>query len=81
MEVPQERIEEVAKLVNAYREVTHNYLRNDRYNMWFTVTASSSEELERILQEIRTDTGLVVTSMPVRQRYKIKVAFELDDET
>lgn len=50
MEVPQERIEEVAKLVNAYREVTHNYLRNDRYNMWFTVTASSSEELERILQ-------------------------------
>ncbi|MGE5544716.1 MAG: AsnC family transcriptional regulator [Bacillota bacterium] len=81
MEVPEERIEEVAELVNAYREVTHNYLRNDQYNMWFTVTASSQGDLERILQEIQSKTGLTVTSMPVRKRYKIKVAFELDDKT
>lgn len=80
MEVPEERISEVAELVNSYREVTHNYLRNHQYNMWFTVTAPSKEDLERILQEIQTTTGFMVTSMPVRKRYKIKVAFELDEE-
>jgi len=79
MEVPEEKIEEVAQLVNAYREVTHNYLRKDQYNMWFTVTAPSLERLEWILQEIQARTGLAVTSMPVRQRYKIKVVFELDE--
>ncbi|MGI6513317.1 MAG: Lrp/AsnC family transcriptional regulator [Syntrophomonadaceae bacterium] len=81
MEVPEARIPEVAQQVNAYREVTHNYLRNDVYNMWFTVTASSGEDLERILQEIESYTGIKVISMPVRQRYKIKVAFALNDET
>ena len=80
MEVPA-RIEEVAQQVNAYREVTHNYLRNDVYNMWFTVTASSGEDLERILQEIEADTGIAVVSMPVRRRFKIKVAFALDEQT
>lgn len=81
MEVPEARIEEVAQKVNAYREVTHNYLRDDVYNMWFTVTASSQEDLERILQEIEADTGIAVVSMPVRRRFKIKVAFALDEQT
>lgn len=80
MEVPEERITEVAHQVNSYHEVTHNYLRNDRYNMWFTVTAPSQEDLERILQEIRTTTGLEATSMPVLKRYKIKVVFDLDED-
>lgn len=80
MEVPEDRISEVAELINSYHEVTHNYLRNDQYNMWFTVTAHIKEDLERILLEIQTTTGLVVTSMPVRKRYKIKVAFEFDEE-
>ena len=71
MEVPEARIEEVAQKVNAYREVTHNYLRDDVYNMWFTVTASSQEDLERILQEIEADTGIAVVSMPVRDRKSV----------
>ena len=80
MEVPEEKISEVAEHINAYREVTHNYLRNDQYNMWFTVTAASQEALERILAEIETVSGLKVTSMPVIKRYKIKVVFDLDEE-
>ncbi|NLV17059.1 MAG: Lrp/AsnC family transcriptional regulator [Syntrophomonadaceae bacterium] len=80
MTVPPERIKEVAGRVNAFTEVTHNYLRDDKFNMWFTVTASSAQALETILNKIMSDTGVKVTSMPVLQRYKIKVVFDLDEE-
>ncbi len=80
LEVPEERITEVAEKINAYREVTHNYLRDNLYNMWFTVTASSQEDLERILGEIRSLTGLEVVSMPVLKRYKIRVVFPFDEQ-
>ncbi|NLB18131.1 MAG: Lrp/AsnC family transcriptional regulator [Syntrophomonadaceae bacterium] len=80
MIVPPDRIDEVAQKVNAFSEVTHNYLRDNEYNMWFTVTTTSASALDEIQNKIMSDTGLKVTSMPVLQRYKIKVVFELDEE-
>lgn len=80
MIVPPDRIDEVAQKVNAFSEVTHNYLRDNEYNMWFTVTTTSTSALDEIQNKIMSDTGLKVTSMPVLQRYKIKVVFELDEE-
>jgi DNA-binding Lrp family transcriptional regulator len=45
MAVPEERIEEVAQLVNGYREVNHNYERDHRFNLWFVLTAADEERL------------------------------------
>lgn len=74
--VPPDQLGTVAEIVNSYPGVTHNYLREHRYNLWFTVTASSQKELEGIVAEIRNRTGVEeIHSLPAREVYKIGVKF------
>ncbi|NRZ60208.1 DNA-binding Lrp family transcriptional regulator [Clostridium beijerinckii] len=56
--VPENEIEKVAEYINMYDEVTHNYIREDEYNMWFTMITRSEENLINILEEIKRNTGL-----------------------
>ncbi|MHB1042746.1 MAG: siroheme decarboxylase subunit alpha [Eubacteriales bacterium] len=78
MRVEPERIPEVAAAVNSFSGVTHNYLREHDYNMWFTVLAESPEKLKKILNEIRSRTGLDVITLPAENIFKIRVNFDLD---
>ena len=41
MAVPRERFDEVVTLVNAHREVAHNYERSHHLNMWFVLAWQS----------------------------------------
>lgn len=75
--VPEARIEEAAEVINQLRGVTHNYLRDHEYNMWFTLTMPSREELEAKLGELETLLGLKITNMPAQKVYKIKVSFDM----
>ena len=69
-------IDRVAEAVNAHPEVTHNYLRPARYNLWFTVTARSHPAIERLLDEIREETGVEdILDLPAVKKYKIRVDF------
>ncbi len=74
--VPPDRVDEVAAVINAYPGVTHNYLREHDYNLWFTLIASSEEELCRLIQEIRQRTGIDdIISLPALRTFKIAVNF------
>jgi DNA-binding Lrp family transcriptional regulator len=78
MQVPSGRIDEIAEIISAYPQVSHNYLREHRYNLWFTLGARDREELDLILGEIRTLCGLDGSDMielPARRRFKIDVRF------
>lgn len=79
MHVPAERVDEVAGIINAYDNVTHNYLRDDpRLNVWFTVIAESQERIDEILDEIRAKSGIArILSLPAVRLFKVRVAFEL----
>jgi len=77
--VPEDRLEEVAQIVNNRPEVTHNYRRDHRLNLWFTLTAASKGKLEEILEELRRRTGLELCSLPAEKTYKIRTFFPLDD--
>jgi DNA-binding Lrp family transcriptional regulator len=80
MQVPVERIAEVAAVINAYPEVSHNYLRTYEYNMWFTVLAPSPADLDRIIDEIKTRTGIShILSLPAERLFKIKVRFDVSE--
>jgi len=81
--VPENKINEVAACINEYCEVTHNYLREDEYNMWFTVITHSQESLNDILKEIKEKTTLSeIMSLPSIKLFKVKVAlnFQGDDK-
>jgi DNA-binding Lrp family transcriptional regulator len=79
--VPASRLAEVARMVSRLPGVTHNYARNRAYNLWFTLTAQSPEEIERILSELRRETGIAdFHSLPALAVYKIRVVFGKDAE-
>jgi DNA-binding Lrp family transcriptional regulator len=78
--VPAERIREVASLINRYPEVSHNFRRDHRYSLWFTLSAGDNEALERLLSEILTQTGFSrdeILDLPTVNKIKIDVRFPL----
>jgi len=78
MKVPEERLEEVADVVSAYREVTHNYHRAANYNLWFTLVTESQANIDAILEEISQKTGIKeVRDMPSKRFFKINVDLRL----
>lgn len=77
MSVPEERLDEVAQLVNRHDEVNHNYEREDDFNLWFVITASDQERVSEVLEEIRKLTGLPMLDLPMEQSYHIDLGFPL----
>jgi len=76
--VPLSKVDYVSKVINSYDEITHNYIREGIYNMWFTVITSSQDNLCSIIEEIKMNTGLDnIISLPAVKLFKIKVALDL----
>lgn len=76
--VPDDRIEGFVEAVNRYPGVTHNYLRKNAYNVWFTFIAEDMAEIENALSEIRRETGIgEILNLPAVRMFKIKVDFEV----
>jgi DNA-binding Lrp family transcriptional regulator len=77
MEVPEEKINEIAQILNRHIGITHNYLRNHRYNMWFTLITPSEEHLRKTLEDLEKKTGHKIYSLPAKKLFKIKVNFHV----
>ncbi|MGE5255652.1 MAG: AsnC family transcriptional regulator [Hyphomicrobiales bacterium] len=76
--VPDDQVARFAEAVNRYPGVTHNYLRGNSFNVWFTFIAPSMEEIEAKLKEIRAETGVTeILNLPATRVFKIKAQFEL----
>ncbi len=78
-EVPNTRVPVVAELIQEIDEITHNYLReHPKYNMWFTIIASSQQRIESIISDIQAALGSSgVYSLPAIQVFKIGAIFNL----
>lgn len=76
-QVPEDKIEEFVRVVNRYPEVTHNYLREHYYNIWFTFVAHNMDVIERYIKEITEHTGVEIINLPALKRFKIVVDFNL----
>lgn len=76
--VPADKIEAFAAVVNRYPGVTHNYRRENDFNIWFTFIAPSMEEIETNLQKISEETGIKdILNLPATHVFKIKAQFEV----
>jgi DNA-binding Lrp family transcriptional regulator len=75
--VPPDRLEEVAAVVSAFREVTHNYGREFEYNLWFTLVCEGPERVDEAIDCIKSTTGVHDMHVLSAERvFKIKVDFE-----
>ncbi|RJP95562.1 MAG: Lrp/AsnC family transcriptional regulator [Desulfobacteraceae bacterium] len=76
--VPENTIDEFAKVVNSYPGVTHNYVRENDYNVWFTFIAPSMALIRQYLEEISIKTGICdILNLPATRVFKIKAHFKL----
>src|SRR3989338_4537041 len=48
MRVDAARVDEAAEVVNRHPGVSHNYRRNDPFNIWFTIAVPPSDSLEQV---------------------------------
>ncbi len=77
MSVPAEQLESVAHKVSSYSEVNHNYEREDRFNLWFVVTAPNQDKLEQVLAHIEQETGYRILNLPLERHFHIDLGFPL----
>lgn len=76
--VPDERIREVAAIVSGYPEVSHNFRRDHRYSLWFTLAARDETALQEVLSGILERTGFSrddILDLPTKKKIKIDVRF------
>ena len=77
-QVPEEKVELFARTVNTFSGVTHNYLRENSFNVWFTFIAPSMEVIRDNLARIAEKTGVKrILNLPATHVFKIKAKFDL----
>lgn len=76
--VPNDKLEMFADTVNRYPGVTHNYLRENDYNVWFTFIAPSMDQIKESLTRISRETGIPdILNLPATRVFKIRAHFNL----
>ncbi|WP_292660141.1 Lrp/AsnC family transcriptional regulator [Nitratifractor sp.] len=77
--VPEERIDEAAEIINAHPGVSHNYLRNHAFNIWFTLAVPPDSRLgllgtvEKLAEAAGAEESIV---LPTLKMFKISVKLD-----
>jgi DNA-binding Lrp family transcriptional regulator len=79
--VPADRVEHAARVINQHPGVSHNYLRDHEYNIWFTVAVPPSSSLEQTVARLGELAGAdPIRLMPTLQLFKIGVELNMGDQ-
>lgn len=76
--IPDSRlVPAIAREINRFNGVTHNYERDDSYNLWFTIIAESDRRIREIVGEVAALPGVAdIKSLPAQEVYKIQASFD-----
>lgn len=78
-QVPSNKLEAAAQAVSSEKGVTHNYRREHRLNLWFTLTAPSRQEADETLSKLEEEIGVSIYTMPALKTYKIHLSLPMGD--
>ena len=73
-----------AKVVNAHPGVSHNYLRNHEFNLWFTIAVEPDSKLglEGTLEVLGAEAGAEsIRQLPTLKLFKIRMDLEMEGDT
>jgi DNA-binding Lrp family transcriptional regulator len=77
--VDEDKVDEASKIINAHPGVSHNYLRNHDYNIWFTMAVSPDSKLglEKTINILKSRTGATdAITLPTLKMFKISVKMD-----
>jgi len=77
--VAEDKIDEAASIINAHPGVSHNYLRNHDYNIWFTMAVAPDSKLglEKTIEILKERTGAEdAIILPTLKMFKISVKMD-----
>jgi DNA-binding Lrp family transcriptional regulator len=73
-----------AKVINSHPGVTHNYLRNHDFNLWFTIAVEPGSKLglDGTLEALQRETGAEsIRQLPTLRLFKIRMDLEMEQGT
>src|ERR671931_1215272 len=73
-----------AKIINSHPGVTHNYLRNHDFNLWFTIATEPGSKLglDGTLDVLQRLTGAEsIRQLPTLRLFKIRMDLEMEQGT
>ena len=73
-----------AKVINEHPGVSHNYLRNHEFNMWFTLAVEEDSKLglQGTLDVLQEATGAEsIRQLPTLKLFKIRMDLEMQGDT
>src|SRR4051794_15523836 len=79
--VDPENPHRAAKIINAHPGVSHNYLRNHDFNIWFTIATEPDSKLglEGTLNVLAAEAGAEsVRQLPTLKMFKIRMDLEME---
>jgi DNA-binding Lrp family transcriptional regulator len=82
--VDPENPHRAAKVINAHPGVSHNYLRNHDFNLWFTIATEPDSKLglEGTLEALAEEAGATsVRQLPTLKMFKIRMDLEMEGDT
>jgi siroheme decarboxylase len=82
--VDAEHPHRAAKIINAHPGVTHNYLRNHDFNLWFTIAVEPGSRLglDGTLDVLAAETGAQsIRQLPTLKLFKIRMDLEMEAGT
>jgi DNA-binding Lrp family transcriptional regulator len=76
--VPKDKIPLFTKTINRYSGVTHNYMRDHSFNIWFTFIAPGVDVIQANLEDISRITGVdTILNLPATRVFKISANFKV----
>jgi DNA-binding Lrp family transcriptional regulator len=75
LRIPEQDFESVARKVNEFDEVAHNYRREHELNMWFVLATETPEDISRVIADIESATGYTVYNMPKEEEFHVHLHF------
>jgi siroheme decarboxylase len=82
--VDPEHPHRAAKIINSHPGVSHNYLRNHEFNLWFTIATEPDSRLglDGTLEVLQRLTGAEsVRQLPTLRLFKIRMDLEMEGDT
>ncbi|MEI7911292.1 MAG: Lrp/AsnC family transcriptional regulator [Verrucomicrobiota bacterium] len=81
--VAPERVDQAAAIISAHPGVSHNYLRNHEFNLWYTIAIPPTSRLglDKTIDVLHRESGSLSTRvLPTLKLHKIGVRFDVEGD-